>query len=96
MAEEDDSAPSTEVSSYNDEDYDDATELSKQGKSDTSSEDEEDDEGEEVAEYTSEGDEDQVVEELTLEEELEIERRNLLEAKRRIANLITQVFEYQV
>lgn len=84
---DDDSAPSTEISSYTDED----DEIFRQEKSDAGSEDG----GEIASEYNSD-DEDEVVEELTMEEELEITRRSLAEAKKRIVNLLTQVNEYHV
>ena len=59
-------------------------------------EDKTDDESvEEVSEYISSDDED-VEDNMTLEEQLEHERRNFKEARERIANLITQVTEYQV
>jgi hypothetical protein len=46
--------------------------------------------------YYTESDEDEVEDNLTLAEQLEIEKRNFREARLRIGNLITQVTEYQV
>lgn len=74
-----------------------ATEITDQSleEDENKREGDEDDGVEEVSEYFS-SDEEEDDDNLTLAEQLEIERRNFKEAKLRIANLITQVTEYQV
>lgn len=67
------------------------TDVSDEGEEEKSDDEEE---VEDVSEYYSSDEE--VEENLTLAQQLDIEKRNFREAKQRIANLITQVTEYQV